>query len=295
MDASPGAASVEAITISRAVKTYHIRMISGAKATHAGDDEEKAHRLAQGDAGRSSAAPYITDFCELASRMAITNAQTLAQYHTMAYGVAAFPKAVLPDSQITLLAKARKPPIYQRLNHATYSIREYLEPAQSWWTDVSNPRHEDTDGCKYARLAVCGVTAYGHLSFSPNKDTASLVAHLEELETLSKQMTGQTPIVYRMDFASEAAAQGRGDNILVAGLKEFLDERPGVRIIPLAPHTQAHNKAENAWGVLLGIALQNHIRACISPLGWSIILRGSLFQYNPATPPSAPPGRKPGR
>ena len=115
MDAGPRAAIVEpaAFTISRAVKTYHIRMISGAKATHAGDYEEKAHRLAQGDAGRSSAAPYITDFCELASRMAITNAQTLAQYHTMAYGVAAFPKAVLPDSQITLLAKARKPPIYQ--------------------------------------------------------------------------------------------------------------------------------------------------------------------------------------
>ena len=50
--------------------------------------------------------------------------------------------------------------------------------------------------------------------------------------------------------------------------------------MPLAPHTQAHNKSENAWDILLGICLQNHIRSCVSPLGWRVIMDGSLFQYN---------------
>ena len=93
---------------------------------------------------------------------------------------------------------------------------------------------------------------------------------------------GRKVRVIRMDFASEAVVQGRGDDVIVREVQTFLDEpeNAGIRIIANAPYSPEHNRAENARGTLNGLCFHNHTRAHIGQLGWSLIERGSIFQYN---------------
>ena len=49
----------------------------------------------------------------------------------------------------------------------------------------------------------------------------------------------------RCDFASETVRQGHGDAIYTKALSDYCDRHPGFVVIPVAPHSQAFNRAEN--------------------------------------------------
>ena len=96
------------------------------------------------------------------------------------------------------------------------------------------------DGFRYARLAVCAVTSFIHVSYSASKDTASLIDHLKDVEkACARNPAGPTPIVYRLDFGSEAFRQGHGNACHTQGLTAYLDNHPGVRVIAIPPKAQA--------------------------------------------------------
>ena len=240
--------------------------------------------------GRQSAYPMLSDARTIGDRLNISNPLTIKSYADMAHGVRCLAGTQVDETKDHAYYKSssRKPPAHTVLNQASRAIREILQPGDCWYTDGSNPRPPDANGHCYARLGVCATTAYGHITFASSKDTESLTQHLQELEEQSMIHTGRRPSLIRMDFGSEGFQQGHGDQVLVAGLRQYLASRPGVRIIPLAPKAQALNKAENAWGVLLALCMRNHVRSNISKHGWSIIMRGTVFQYNRhPVPPSA--------
>ena len=185
---------------------------------------------------REAAYTPIPNLQTLGLRMNITSGDVLKEYSTHAHGIAATSGRTSNTRDYAYhRASGRKPPSRRTYNIASKTLSEHLQAGEGYYTDVSNPRHPDADGNAYARLAVDTATSYGVLSFSARKDTASLVAHLVQLEEESRAHTGRKPVIIRMDFASEAAVQGRGDDIMVQGIREYLSTRPGMRVMPLAP------------------------------------------------------------
>jgi hypothetical protein len=51
-------------------------------------------------------------------------------------------------------------------------------------------------------------------------------------------------------------------------------------VITLAPHDQAHNKAENAIHQISGLAFVNGCRARLGVAAWSLMLMGAVTQHN---------------
>jgi len=150
-----------------------------------------------------------------------------------------------------------------------------------WWTDISRAYPDDFNGDKYSRLFSEERTGYTRIAFSQTKSTGDLLTQLEDLE---RWVIGHVPggvfKVLRCDFGSEAVVQGRGDNIYVSAVAAFCASRPGFRVIPVAPHSQAFNKAESTWGRIHGLAFVNSIRAHVGPAAWSLVQRGAVFQHN---------------
>ncbi len=93
-------------------------------------------------------------------------------------------------------------------------------------------------------------------------------------------MPGGSFRVLRCDFGSEVARQSHGDDTLVAALQDWCRDNPGTRVVPVAPHSQAHNKAENSWGSVHGRSYAIACRARLGPPAWSITIRGGAFQHN---------------
>ncbi len=76
------------------------------------------------------------------------------------------------------------------------------------------------------------------------------------------------------------AQQGHGDNTLVLALQIYCRDHPGFRCVPVAPYSQAHNKAENSWGPVDGRSFAIACRARLGPPAWSVTLRGAGSQHN---------------
>jgi hypothetical protein len=66
-----------------------------------------------------------------------------------------------------------------------------------------------------------------------------------------------------------------------------MDRNPGFRVVPVAPRSQALNRAENTWGRIHGGAYLNARRARIGAPGWSLMERCAVFQHNHTPAPFA--------
>ena len=77
---------------------------------------------------------------------------------------------------------------------------------------------------------------------------------------------------------SEAVKQGHGDDIYTAGIREYCEANPRFRLMPVAPHSPALNRAEGTWGRIVGGTMLNARRARVGPAGWSPMERGAVFQ-----------------
>ena len=118
-----------------------------------------------------------------------------------------------------------------------------------------------------------------------SKGTLTLLEQLEKHEAwVTMHLPGARFTTLRCDFGSEMARQGHGDDLIVAALATWCAQRPGFRVIPVAPHAQAHNKAENAWGPIHGGTYANALRARVGPPGWSLMMQGAVFQHNHTAP-----------
>ena len=232
---------------------------------------------------RASTYPTIVSPLVLADRLQLKHVADINEYYKMAAGVAPMTCSKGDLAGLTPAHKAtgRRQPVRQRVNLYSFDKHAAMEPGECYYTDVSNTRPTDGNGHQYSRLAVCARTSYGHLSFDGRKNGTSLMAHLRELTRLS-ETGGRKVRLIRMDFASEAVVQGRGDDVLTQELSAFLDEpgNRGIRIVANPPYTPEHNRAENARGVLNVMCFVNHHRAGVGLLGWGMIEVGSLFQYN---------------
>ena len=168
------------------------------------------------------------------------------------------------------------------------TLRDTVPHGYVWWTDVSNQRPPDFDGHVYSRLFAEERTGCAHTYYSSRKDAVTLIEHIGEMVTwINQHVPGGKLMVLRCDFASEAVKQGHGDDIYTAAMAAYCDANPGFRFVPVAPNSQALNRAENTWGRIHGGAYLNARRARIGATGWSIMGRCAVFQHNHTPAPHA--------
>ena len=232
---------------------------------------------------RPSAFPALRDSQTVADRFNIFDHGALRMYPGLVDGVSPYSVDRHRDPSRGLLSRAlgKVAPTAHPLNAASRLLRDSYPPGCMWWTDISRAYPEDFNGDKYARLFSEERTGYARIAFSQTKTTGDLLSQLEDLERwVTGHVPGGTFQILRCDFGSEAVVQGRGDNIYVSALAAFCATRPGFRVIPVAPYSQAHNKAESTWGRIHGLAFLNSIRAHVGPAAWSLVQRGAVFQHN---------------
>ena len=148
------------------------------------------------------------------------------------------------------------------------------------WTSATLT-HPTFRGIAYARLFSEDRTGYAVVRFTPDKTTRSLIDDLTYLsDWVLRNVPGAAFLILRCDFGSEVARQGHGDDTLVTALRAYCRDHPGTRVVPVAPHSQAHNKAENTWGAVHGRSYTIACRARLGPPAWSITIRCGVFQHN---------------
>ena len=245
-------------------------------------------------ATRTSAFPPIKDVMTIASRFNLNTAAAILSFLGatalgLAPGLAAKVDADTDYSQgYASAAILKAPPIHAARYEISMAIRDATPPGSVWWTDISNVRPADFDGNVVSRLFAEERTGYAITYYSQRKDSATLVEQLRELALwVSTHVPGGELRVLRCDFASEAVKQGHGDDIYTAGIREYSEANPTFRLMPVAPHSPALNRAEGTWGRIIGGTMLNARRARIGPSGWSLMERGAVFQHNHCPAPHA--------
>ena len=223
---------------------------------------------------------------EIADRFNVFDHDSLRAFGDAVAGVEPFVVQTGKDHSNGMLQRVlgKMPPRERPLNGPAYEIRLRVPKGAMWWTDIGNPRPRDFDGNCYARYCSEDSTGYVKVFFSPDKTARSLIGHLEELEAWVLEHTGQRLMILRCDFGSEYAVQGRGHDVITEAMRTFAQARPGFRVIPVAPHAQAHNKAERAADRINGLAFLNAVRARAGPLAWSLCMMGAEYQHNQSAP-----------
>ena len=175
----------------------------------------------------------------------------------------------------------KAPPVHARRHSISRAIREAVPPGHVWFTDISNQREADFRGHTYSRVFADEGTHTAYTCYASRKDAATLLEHLDEMSTwIGQTVPGGQLRVLRCDFASEAVRQGHGDAIYTKALSEWCDRHPGFVVSPVAPHSQAFNRAENTWGRIHGHAHLCARRARVGPTAWSLIERGAVYIHN---------------
>ena len=242
---------------------------------------------------RPSAFPPLRRAVDVAARFNIFGPDRLKQFPGVVLGVIPYSVDSTRDysNGEAAIASRRMTPTSPLLNGLSMAIREALPPGHTWWSDVSNKHQPDFEGHRYTRLFADERTTYAKAFFSASKDSSTLLTQLEELERwVTMHVPGGCFKALRCDFASEAVKQGHGDSILVAAFTQFCATRPGFRVIPIAPQSQAFNKVESTWGRVNGHAFVNVRRARLGVQAWSLAHRGAVFQHNHTPPASQRPG-----
>jgi hypothetical protein len=182
----------------------------------------------------------------------------------------------------------KAPPIHASRHTISQAIRDASPPGHVWWMDLSNLHPADFDGNTYSRLFADERTQVAVTFYTNSKSAASLIAHLDALRRwIRHHVHGGALAVLRCDFASEAVRQGHGDDIYVQALAEYQDKNPGFRVVPVAPRSQALNRAENTWGRIHGHSYLCARRARLGPAAWSIVERGAVYIHNNTPAPYA--------
>ena len=245
-------------------------------------------------AARTSAFPPIKDVMTLASRFNLNTAAAITAFVEatplgLADGLAAKVDAGTDYSQgYAPAAILKAPPIHAARYEISMAIRDATPPGSVWWTDVSNVRPEDFDGNVVSRLFAEERTGYAITYYSPRKDTATLVDQIAGLASwVAANVPGGELRVLRCDFATEAVKQGHGDDIYTAGIRAYCDANPRFRLMPVAPHSPALNRAEGTWGRIVAGTMLNARRARVGPTGWSLMERGTVYQHNHSPAPHA--------
>ena len=180
----------------------------------------------------------------------------------------------------------KAPPIHATRCTISMAIRDASPPGHVWWTDNSNSHPPDFQGNTCSRIFADERTSAAATFYAARKDSATFIQHLEEMKVwIAQHVPGGRLSVVRCDFASEAVRQGHGDAIMTTALAAWLTANPGTRLIPVPPHSQALNRAENTWGRVHGHSFLCARRARLGPSGWSIVERGAVYIHNhtPAT------------
>jgi hypothetical protein len=227
-----------------------------------------------------------------------TDPKLIGGYGLLAYGTrlpGSLPDA-FEDDLLKLRAFGKAPPTRHLRNDVSRQLREQHEPGSCFFLDLGPVHPIDFQGHRFSRLGVDWASGFVHVTFAETAGSSSLCSQLDELTSLARQRAGRAPCMFRMDFGSEAAVQGRGDDCITEGLSAYMDAHPGVRIVPNGPGASGWNMAENAWQRVHGMSYLNHLRAHIGPMGWSLMERGAAWQYNrhaAVDPPGAagPPTR----
>ena len=230
----------------------------------------------------ASCAPIMSPQ-QIADRFNIFDHDALRAFHLTANGVSEVTTVPTRDysNGIKDMANGRIAPTHSSLNAVSRGVREHKPPAHTWWTDISHMHEPDFNGDRYSRIFAEEATGAARIMFSRSKDTLSLLKHLEELDAwVITNVPGGRFMELSCDFGGEYAQQGHGDNIIVKALRAYCTAHPGFRVRPLAPHSQAYNKAENAIHQISGLAFANGCRARLGPTAWSILERGATFQHN---------------
>jgi hypothetical protein len=233
---------------------------------------------------RPSSGPPIMSAKQVADRFNVFDHDAVEAFHLLHPGVTPFKvdRKVDYSNGIIQRAMGRKGPTHSALNQITMSIRLHTRKGEVWWTDISLKHEPDFAGNLYRRIFVEQTTGRVLLYFSKRKDTVSYTASLDTLRTwvLANCDPGTTLRTLRCDFGSEYAKQGHGEDVLVKALRAYQELHPGLKTIPLAPYDQAHNLAENATHLLVGLAFSNSCRAHLGPAAWSIMAIGAAQQLN---------------
>ena len=176
---------------------------------------------------RTSAFPPTKHAHILAERYNCVNADSLrALIVASPIGVAdGLLETVVPDtdySQGYASNIMKAPPIHATRYTLSAAIRDAMPPGHVWWTDVSNARPPDFQGNTYSRLFAEERTSYALTLYAPRKDSATLVAQLDELRVwISQHVPGGHLSVLRCDFASEIVKQCHGDEINTKALTAY--------------------------------------------------------------------------
>ena len=243
---------------------------------------------------RATAFPPLQSLDVLAERLNLNTASALASFvDACPLGVASGIKRLLEPGKdysrgLASAALLKAPAIHASRYTISVALRDSVPHGHIWWTDVSNARPPDFDGHVYSRLFAEERTGCATTFYSSRKDAATLLEQMDEMVTwINAHVPGGKLQVLRCDFASEAVRQGHGDAIYTAAMASYCDSHPGFRFVPVAPNSQALNRAENTWGRVHGGAYLNARRARIGPIGWSLMERGAVFQHNHAPAPHA--------
>ena len=243
---------------------------------------------------RATAFPPVQSLDGLAEKFNLNNATALGAFvDACPLGLASGLKRQIEPGKdysrgLAAGALLKAPAIHASRYTYSMTLRDAVPHGHVWWTDVSNQRPPDFDGNVYSRLFAEERTGCAHTFYSARKDAATLIEHIGDMVTwINQHVPGGKLMVLRCDFASEAVKQGHGDDIYTAAMSAYCDANPGFRFIPVAPNSQALNRAENTWGRIHGGAYLNARRARIGAPGWSIMERCAVFQHNHTPAPHA--------
>ena len=182
----------------------------------------------------------------------------------------------------------KAPPIHAARHELSQRVRDASPPGHVWWTDLSNAHPADFEGHTYSRVFAEERTSVAMTFYTASKSAASLITHLDAMARwIRHHVPGGQLAVLRCDFASEAVRQGHGDDVYVQALQEYQAKHPGFRIVPVAPRSQALNRAENTWGRIHGHSFLCARRARLGSAAWSIVERGAVFIHNNTPAPYA--------
>jgi len=262
--------------------------------TAARDHAGLLHTAPAHEGQRKCAGTPIKTYERLSSCLNTTDQTLLAAYGNLAHGVdlpATLP-SVLPDDSLKLKAFGRAPVTRHSTNRISSQILEQYLPGDCWFLDLGAPHEADFDGNRFSRLGIDYTTGYAQLTVGSTAGTTSLLDQLDAITSLARQRAGRSPCMFRMDFGTEAAVQGRGDRCITSGLVEWMNAHPGCRIVPNGPYAPAWNRAEQTWQRIHGLAFINHQRAHLGPAAWSMMERAAVWQYNRHTA-AAEPGEHP--
>ena len=148
-----------------------------------------------------------------------TDPKLIGGYGRLAHGTrlaASLPDA-FEDDLLKLRAFGKAPPTRHLRNDVSRQLREQHEPGSCFFLDLGPVHPIDFQGHRFSRLGVDWATGFVHV-FAETAGSSSLCSQLDELTSLARQRAGRTPCMFRMDFGSEAAVQGRGDDCITEGL-----------------------------------------------------------------------------